>query len=353
MEYYHIKKEFKIAWQKKILQWYSKNKRDLPWRQKKNQQFYNIWISEVMLQQTTVKTVIPYYDKFLKKWPNLETFFNASLDEILLVWQGMGYYQRAKNLYLAKEILKKEKININLEDLKKLPGIGDYVSSAICAILVDQNCTVIDGNIKRIITRAFNLDKNKPNIEKNIKNIATKLTPIRNNRFYCQALMDMANLICKNKTPDCLACPVKIECSYKVNTEPKIKKRLVKRKLGVTYCIKFKDYVLLQRSEGRILENLYCFPVTRFVEVNNELEEQPLLKAIADNWQKINSITHNHVFSKFVKHTFSHFHLKLFIIEINLKRKKRFVDFEWVLKKDIVNKPSSALMKKIQEEVFC
>ena len=111
--------------------------------------------------------------------------------------------------------------------------------------------------------------------------------------------------------------------------------------------------ILLQRSEGRILENLYCFPVTRFVEVNNELEEQPLLKAIADNWQKINSITHNHVFSKFVKHTFSHFHLKLFIIEINLKRKKRFVNFEWVLKKDIVNKPSSALMKKIQEEVFC
>ena len=146
---------------------------------------------------------------------------------------------------------------------------------------------------------------------------------------------------------------MKIECSYKVNTEPKIKKRLVKRKLGVTYCIKFKDYVLLQRSEGRILENLYCFPVTRFVEVNNELEEQPLLKAIADNWQKINSITHKHVFSKFVKHTFSHFHLKLFIIEINLKRKKRFVNFEWVLKKDIVNKPSSALMKKIQEEVFC
>ena len=320
---------------------------------KKNQQFYNIWISEVMLQQTTVKTVIPYYDKFLKKWPNLETFFNASLDEILLVWQGMGYYQRAKNLYLAKEILKKEKININLEDLKKLPGIGDYVSSAICAILVDQNCTVIDGNIKRIITRAFNLDKNKPNVEKNIKNIATKLTPIKNNRFYCQALMDMANLICKNKTPDCLACPVKIECSYKVNTEPKIKKRLVKRKLGVTYFIKFKDYVLLQRSEGRILENLYCFPVTRFVEVNNELEEEPLLKAIADNWQKINSIPHNHVFGKFVKHTFSHFHLKLFIIEINLKRKKRFVNFEWVLKKDIVNKPSSVLMKKIQEEVFC
>jgi len=353
MEYYHIKKEFKTVWQKKILQWYAKNKRNLPWRQKKNQNFYNIWISEVMLQQTTVKTVIPYYNKFLEKWPNLQTFFDASLDEILLIWQGMGYYQRAKNLYLAKEIIKNEKMEVNLEDLKKLPGIGDYVSSAICAILVDQNCTVIDSNVKKIITRAFNLDKNKPNIEKNIKNIATELTPFTNNRFYCQALMDMANLVCKNKTPDCIACPVRIECKYTGNTELKIKKRLVKKKLGITYCIKFKDYVLLQRSGDRILENLYCFPMTSFVELNNELKEESLLKEIAENWQKLNSITHNYVFSKFIKHTFSHFHLKLFIIEIKLNRKKRFANFEWVLKKDIVNKPSSVLMKKIQGEVFC
>ena len=147
MQYYHIKKEFKTTWQKKILKWYSKNKRNLPWRQKKNQYFYNIWISEIMLQQTSVKTVIPYYNKFIQKWPNLETFFEASLDEILLIWQGMGYYQRAKNLYLAKEVIKKEKIKFNQEDLKKLPGIGDYVSSAICAILFDQNCT--DGKPRR------------------------------------------------------------------------------------------------------------------------------------------------------------------------------------------------------------
>ena len=99
MKYYHISKELKSNWQKKILNWYSINKRNLPWRERNNQKFYNIWISEIMLQQTQVKTVVPYYNKFIKKWPNLESFFEASLEEILTIWQGLGYYQRAKNLF--------------------------------------------------------------------------------------------------------------------------------------------------------------------------------------------------------------------------------------------------------------
>ena len=102
-----------------------------------------------------------------------------------------------------------------------------------------------------------------------------------------------------------------------------------------------------------MLENLYCFPMTKFIDNNNELDEKKLLKQIGNNWQKINSITYKHVLNKFIKHTFSHFHLKLFIIEIKLNRKKEFANYEWVLTKDIKNKPSSVLMKKIQGEVFC
>ena len=102
-----------------------------------------------------------------------------------------------------------------------------------------------------------------------------------------------------------------------------------------------------------MLENLYCFPMTRFIENNDELDEKELLSQIGNNWKKINSVTYKHVFNKFIKHTFSHFHLKLFIIEIKLNRKKKFANCEWVLKEDIVNKPSSVLMKKIQGEVFC
>ena len=165
--------------------------------------------------------------------------------------------------------------------------------------------------------------------------------------------MDMATLICTNKTPNCLACPVKNECKYEGNNQLRGEKKLVKKKIGITYYIKFKDSVLLQRSGDRMLENLYCFPMTKFIDNNNELDEKKLLKQIGNNWQKINSITYKHVFSKFIKHTFSHFHLKLFIIEIKLNRKKEFANYEWVLLEDVVNKPSSALMKKIQGEVFC
>ena len=106
---YNIENKFKREWQKKIIDWYKINKRDLPWRKNINQNFYKIWISEVMLQQTIVKTVVPYYEKFINKWPTLKSFFNASLDEILLHWEGLGYYQRARNLYKAKEYLKKTK----------------------------------------------------------------------------------------------------------------------------------------------------------------------------------------------------------------------------------------------------
>ena len=157
---YNINSKFKREWQKKIIDWYKVNKRDLPWRKRRNQNFYKIWISEVMLQQTIVKTVIPYYEKFIERWPNLKSFFDASLDEILLYWQGLGYYQRAKNLFKAKEYLKKNKLYINSTNLKKVPGIGDYISSAISAILKNENCAVVDGNIKRILRRVFNLNEN-------------------------------------------------------------------------------------------------------------------------------------------------------------------------------------------------
>ena len=116
MKEYHIEKNFRSTWLKNIFAWYSINKRELPWREEKNQNFYRIWISEVMLQQTKVSVVIPYYNKFIKKWPTLECFFEASLEEILEVWQGMGYYRRAKNLFKAKEILSLTPLLFNISE---------------------------------------------------------------------------------------------------------------------------------------------------------------------------------------------------------------------------------------------
>ena len=184
---YDITLAFKKAWQKKILDWYCVNKRDLPWRKKTNQNFYKIWISEIMLQQTTVTTVIPFYKRFLKKWPSLKSFFNATLEEILYEWQGLGYYQRAKNLFKAKEFLKSNKLIIDSKNLVNIPGIGEYTSCSISAILKDESCAVVDGNIERIMLRVFGLNRSEKNFKKKIKFVAQKLTPLKNNKYYLDA----------------------------------------------------------------------------------------------------------------------------------------------------------------------
>ena len=222
---YDITLAFKKAWQKKILEWYFVNKRDLPWRKKTHQNFYKIWISEIMLQQTTVATVIPFYKRFLKKWPSLKSFFNATLEEILYQWQGLGYYQRAKNLFKAKEFLKSNKLIIDSKNLLNIPGIGEYSSCSISAILKDEPCAVVDGNIERIVWRVFGLNRSEKNFKKKIKIIAQKLTPLKNNKYYFQSLMDLANIICKSRIPNCFLCPIKKFCKSngRINFEPKKK----------------------------------------------------------------------------------------------------------------------------------
>ena len=147
---------------KSILKWYSLNKRDLPWRYKDNSKKdpYKIWISEIMLQQTTVTAVIPYYIKFITKWPNIEKLSNANIDEVLDFWSGLGYYRRAKNLHLTSKIINKEYNNIfpkEEDQIKNLPGIGEYTSAAIRAIAFNKDDTVVDSNIERIVARVFQI----------------------------------------------------------------------------------------------------------------------------------------------------------------------------------------------------
>jgi len=354
MKEYHISKKYKRDWQKNILDWYDLNARSLPWRKLKSQNFYRIWISEIMLQQTMVKTVIPYYEKFLKKWPSLDYFYEATLEEILLIWQGLGYYQRAKNLYLAKEILRKKKlIEINIENLMNLPGIGEYVASAICAILKDENCAVIDGNIKRILSRAFELNKNEKLYKKKVVYIATQLTPLINNKNYCQSLMDLANKVCLPKNPDCSVCPVDSLClssgkvaQQKTNNQEKVKK------FGLIFIVKYKDFFLIEKTKDKLLENLYCFPLTDFTEFTNSNTYEIKIKDIASKWLTNNGLDNAFIINKSINHAFSHFRLNLFIIELKLKNKRNFKKYEWIRKKDLKNKPISKLMSKVIKEVI-
>jgi len=355
-EEYHINDDFKSSWRKKLLNWYSFNKRDLPWRRKENQNFYRIWISEVMLQQTSVNTVIPYYNEFIKRWPNLESFFSASLDEILYLWQGLGYYQRAKNLFRAKEFLKKKEITINSDNLKKLPGIGEYISSAISAILCDESCAVIDGNIKRILSRAFNINHLTPFFNKKISFIAEKLTPPKNNKLYCQSLMDLANLICKPKIPLCNSCPINNQCLNK-NKLIKTKKIKVKRlekkmKVGAIFFIRYSDEFLVEKSKKRLLEGMSSFPVTDFVELLKGQKKLVIQEKLIKNWLRFYNLRSLFKFNQEIDHEFSHFHLKLLIVEIKLKERASFKNFVWQDLKKFEGRAISKLMEKVKYKVL-
>ncbi len=349
---YNINSKFKREWQKKIIDWYKVNKRDLPWRKRRNQNFYKIWISEVMLQQTIVKTVIPYYEKFIERWPNLKSFFDASLDEILLYWQGLGYYQRAKNLFKAKEYLKKNKLYINSTNLKKVPGIGDYISSAISAILKNENCAVVDGNIKRILRRVFNLNENEKLFNKKILFIAKELTPVSQNGFYCQSLMDFANLVCKAKKPLCGNCILQKMCNFDLKKEKTNKQNLKIKKIGVGFFVNKNKNFLIEMSKKKLLQGLYSIPLSDFVIKEKKIESQIINQIISD-WMSSNNLKTRFKVLGYVNHIFSHFHLKLFIVDIKLKEKISFNELEWVTEKTFDTKPKSTLMKKVKKKMLC
>ena len=194
---------------KKILSWYDNNKRILPWRishKSKKKQYYRI-LSEFMLQQTQVKTVIPYFIKFVSKIPNLEVLSTSNEKKILKLWEGLGYYRRAKNLHKTSKILIKKyngKIPKSFEKLKELPGIGDYTANVLLALIYNQPRVALDGNVKRVLSRLDNI-----NTEETVNLFRTK----RNGDF-AEALMEFGALICKPKDPRCHECKIKKMCAY-------------------------------------------------------------------------------------------------------------------------------------------
>ena len=341
-------------WQRNILSWYTLNKRKLPWRKKKYQNFYCIWLSEIMLQQTGVKVVKPYFIKFLKKWPNFKTFSKASLEEILFYWQGLGYYQRARNMFKAIDIIKNKKNLKSFEDFIGIPGVGDYTASSISAILYDSSKAVIDGNIKRILSRVVNLNPEEKSFIKNLNFIAQYLTPKKSNGIYCQALMDLGSLICKPKNPLCIKCPVNDCCDYYNSPKKRFTKNIIKnkkRKLGVAFYLNHKNLIYLEKSTNNFLHGLMKFPCSDFIDINNiynsdysHLEQKLIL-----NFKKKTKLEYDKYEFYYIKHTFSDFYLKLLVVKIELKSKDNIkLNGIWMNKKQISSLPFSKLMEKVR-----
>ena len=219
---------------KKILAYYENNKRDLPWRteQDNNQNPYFTLVSEIMLQQTQVNTALVYYEKFIKKWPNLNSLALANIEDVLTIWAGLGYYSRAKNLLKAAKIISEKYNGIipdKYEDLICLPGIGEYTASAIISFAFGKFSVVIDTNIRRFIIRINGLSNNDMVNKLKFNNIGKKMFPKSNSGKFAQAIMDFSSDICTKINPSCTKCFLKNDCKFDLSLEKNYKRKKSKK----------------------------------------------------------------------------------------------------------------------------
>lgn len=309
------KKSFSAA----ILNWYDAHARELPWRSRPGEHAdpYHVWLSEIMLQQTTVVTVGPYFNKFLTFWPTIHDMADAPLDDILTAWAGLGYYARARNLHKCAITISREfdgKFPKDRDELLSLPGVGPYTAAAISAIAFDRAEVVVDGNIERIISRLYRIDTPLPAAKKEITAFASELTPKSRAGDYAQALMDIGATICTPRTPSCAACPVSRFCAARrvgdMERFPvKAPKKVKPTRRAVVFWLERPDgFVLLRRREEKgLLGGMMEFPSTEWREEEIAVEAA-MKRFFSDKLQmRADGVTEKSL----VRHTFTHFHLEL------------------------------------------
>ena len=271
---------------KKILYWYDNNKRFLPWRKKvslKKREYYTL-VSEFMLQQTQVKTVIPYFDNFIKKIPNINSLAKVKNETLMRYWEGLGYYSRARNLKKSAIKILKEyngRLPSTIEELKALPGIGDYTSRAIMAIAFNKKIIPLDGNVERILKRVFYLRKADEISKEYLNNKIFFFGSSNRASDYAQAIMEIGALVCKPNNPLCIKCPISLNCvSFKKNDFMiKTKNKFKKTKYFEAKIYQNNDqYLLVKNHKFNFLKNMPIFPM-------NEVEEK---KYKYSNSKKIN-----------------------------------------------------------------
>ena len=266
---------------KKILYWYDNNKRILPWRIKtpKNKKEYYVLVSEFMLQQTQVKTVIPYFTKFVKKIPNLKSLSTSNEKKVLKLWEGLGYYRRARNLHKTAKILIKNyngKLPKKFAEIIKLPGVGEYTANSLSALAHNKACIPVDGNVKRVFSRLFLIYESNKNFHKEVKKITNKLPNTNRNADLAEALMEFGATVCKPKNPLCGICNLKNYCKFynkKIYISAKKKYYFKEKKFNI-YCYlnkKNKKIALTKNKNLSFLAN-FKMPEAQMVISNNNLK---------------------------------------------------------------------------------
>lgn len=303
--------------------WYLVNKRDLPWRNTTNP--YHIWLSEIMLQQTRVAQGLPYYIAFTSVFQTVFDLANASEESVLKLWQGLGYYSRARNLHFTAKYIASELNGVfpdNYKDLLKLKGIGEYTAAAIASFSYNEAVPVVDGNVFRVLSRYFNIETDilSASAKKEFTLLASELISKENPALFNQAIMEFGALQCVPKSPNCNVCVFNESCSAlqfkKVNLLPvKIKKLKIKNRfLHYLYVFdnKNKTYVN-QRLDKGIWQNLYEFPL---IETENTVTDDELLTLIEEKFENIKTITF--LENESIIHKLTHQHLNIKFWKVHL-----------------------------------
>jgi len=262
---------------KKILEWYDINRRTLPWRKKvpsQNKQYFTL-VSEFMLQQTQVATVIPFFNRFIKNLPSLSKLANVEEKKLIKLWEGLGYYSRARNLKKTAQIITRDfygKIPKNYDQLKSLPGIGNYTASAIMAIAFNQPFIPLDGNIERVLIRYLYLKKNKEIQKDNLLKKKSVFGLSSRSSDYAQALMELGALICKPSNPICDQCPISKNCKSYKNKDFALTK-IIKKNKDKFFILKVykknQKYLLIKNTKFSFLKNLSIFPMKELSNPKN------------------------------------------------------------------------------------
>ncbi len=339
-----------------LLAWYDDEGRDLPWRVKGRRRAnpYQVWLSEIMLQQTTVKAVIPYYERFLLRWPNVGTLAAAELEEVLSLWAGLGYYSRARNLHkCAKAVVEQYGGHFPkvAAELRNLPGIGPYTAAAIAAIAFGEKVTPVDGNVERVVSRLFAVRQPLPAAKAEIKRLAATLTPNARAGDFAQAMMDLGATVCTPKRPSCLMCPLQTDChAHHVGIEATLPRKPVKAdrpsRFGIAFLALREDgYVLLrQRPEAGLLGGMLEVPSTEWLGDWISADEALGAAPARGSWWPVPGS---------VVHTFTHFRLELMVYRTIVPANASLTFWaepdrcRWVARRDLDRAALPSVMRKV------
>jgi A/G-specific adenine glycosylase len=333
----------------KLLAWYDRHRRDLPWRARPGEvpDPYHVWLSEIMLQQTTVATVASYYRKFLKLWPTVEALAAAPREEVLKAWAGLGYYARARNLHACARVVAEElggRFPDSEEGLTALPGVGPYTAGAIAAIAFDRRAAAVDGNVERVLARLNAIETPLPDAKPEIRALTLAMVPERRAGDFAQALMDLGATICTPKRLNCMICPWTEDCAGRrsgiADELPRRKEKASRpHRLGVAFWVERDDgkVLLRERPDKGLLGGMMEIPSTEWRAGIDQPEAEAPLRA---EWVKT---------SKRVEHTFTHFHLELDIWSARVPANATVSDraARWVEKRDLAGEALPSVMRKI------